>query len=176
LAKSEIISLFNRHSLAVFRFVAIEKEQPGQERDMKKRLDVRIEEELRDGLDQRAEQSSQQLTAIVERYITEGLARDAGKLVEIQSLPEIRAAVRDETTRAIGQLYQQLVADLAKANKRDTERLAKMGSNTWRDAGIAWRLLYALLSHMVGGDKARDWYEDAKAKAGKALKSAGDDQ
>ena len=143
---------------------------------MKKRLDVRIAGELRDGLDQRVEQTGQQITAIVERYLREGLARDAGQLVEIQSLPEIRAAVRDETSRAIGQLYQQLSTDLAKANKRDTERLAKIGVNTWRDAGIAWRMLYALLSHLVGGDKARDWYEDAKGKAGKALKSLGDDQ
>lgn len=143
---------------------------------MKKRLDVRVEAELRDGLDQRAEQTGQQLTAIVECYITEGLARDAGQRVEIQSLPEIRAAVRDETTRVMSQLYEQLSTDLAKASKRDTERLAKMSANTWRDAGIAWRMLYALVSHLAGADKARDWYEDAKAKAGRALKSGDDSQ
>ena len=143
---------------------------------MKKRLDVRIAAELRDGIDQRVEQTGDQLTVIVERYIREGLARDAGQLQEIQSLPEIRAAVREETTRAIGQLYQELSADLAKANKRDTERLAKMSANTWRDAGIAWRMLYALLSHLVGAEKAREWFDDAKNKAGKALKSAGDEQ
>lgn len=34
---------------------------------MKKRLDIRVEAELRDGLDQRAEQTGQRLTAIVER-------------------------------------------------------------------------------------------------------------
>ncbi len=142
---------------------------------MKKRLDVRVAGELRDGLDQQVEKTGQQLTVIVERYLAEGLARDAGQLQEIQSLPEIRAAIREETTRAIGQLYQELSADLAKANKRDTERLAKMSANTWRDAGIAWRLLYALLSHLVSNEKAREWFEDAKAKAGKALKS-GDEQ
>lgn len=138
---------------------------------MKKRLDLRVEAKLRDGLDQRVSQSGQQLTAIVERYIADGLARDAGTLVELQSLPEIRAAVRDETTKAMGQLYQQLSTDLAKSNKRDTERLAKIGSNTWRDAGIAWRMIYGLISRLVSANVAREIYEDAKAKAGKALKS-----
>ncbi len=143
---------------------------------MKKRLDVRVAGELRDGLDQRVQKTGDQLTVIVERYLAEGLARDAGQLQEIQSLPEIRAAIREETTRAIGQLYQELSADLAKANKRDTERLAKMSANTWRDAGIAWRMLYSLLNQLVGGDKAREYWEDAKAKAGKALKATGDEQ
>lgn len=136
---------------------------------MKKRLDIRITSALRNGLDQRVEQSGEMLTAIVERYLAEGLARDAGQIVEIQSLPEIRAAVQQETTRAIGQLYHQLSADLVKANKRDTERLAKLSANSWRDSGIAWRLLYGLISHTVGSVKTREWYEDAKAKAGKAI-------
>jgi hypothetical protein len=138
---------------------------------MRKRLSVRITEKLRDDLDQRVEQSGEPLTVIVERYLTEGLARDAGQLVEIQSLPEIRTAVRDETARVIGQLYQQLAADTAKSNKRDTERLAKLSANGWRDAGVAWRLLYALISQLVSKDAARAWYEDAKAKAGKAMRS-----
>jgi hypothetical protein len=142
---------------------------------MKKQLHMRIAEHLRAGLDLRVEQSGKPLTAIVERYLAEGLARDAGIVIEIQSLPEIRAAVREETSRAIGQLYQQLSADLAKASKRDTERLAKLGAHGWRDAGIAWRLLYALISHLVSKDAAREWFEDAKAKAGKALK-AGEEQ
>lgn len=138
---------------------------------MKKRLDLRIAGALRDGLDQRAQQTSLPLTTMVERYIAEGLARDAGQMVEVQSLPEIRAAVREETARAIEQLSQQLSADLARSNKRDTERLAKLSSHGWRNAGIAWRLLYALLSHLVGTDFARETYEDAKAKAGKAMRA-----
>jgi UDP-N-acetyl-D-mannosaminuronate dehydrogenase len=115
--------------------------------------------------------TGQQLTAIVERYIKEGLARDAGQLVEIQSLPEIRAAVRDETTRAMGQLYQQLTTDLAKASQRDTERLAKMSANGWRDAGIAWRMVFGLISKLKSDAEALRIYEDAKAKAGKAMRS-----
>jgi hypothetical protein len=152
----------------------LEKEQSGEERAMKKRLDIRIESALRDGLDQCAEQSGAMLTTIVERYLQEGLARDAGQLVEIQSLPEIRAIVRDETSRTISQLYEQLSADLAKNAKRDTERLAKMSANGWRDAGIAWRLLYALISKVVSAEYARQAYEDAKAKAGKAMHSGGE--
>ncbi len=136
---------------------------------MKKRLDIRMKSELRDGLDQRVAHSGEMLTTIVERYVAEGLARDAGLLVEIQSLPEIRVAIRQETARVMGQLSQQLSADLAKAAKRDTERLAKLSANSWRESGIAWRLIYGLTSHIVGNVKAREWYEDAKAKAGKAI-------
>jgi hypothetical protein len=136
---------------------------------MKKRLDIRLESELRDGLDQRVQQSGDLLTTLVERYIAEGLARDAGQLIEVQSLPEIRAIVQQETTRAIEQLYEQLSTNLVRAAKRDTERLAKLSANGWRDSGIAWRLLYALASHTVGNTKVREWYEDAKAKAGKAI-------
>ena len=89
--------------------------------------------------------------------------------MEADSLPEIRTAVRDETFKAMSQLYQQLSTELAKSNKRDTERLAKLSVNGWRDSGIAWRLLYGFISHTVGNAKAREWYEDAKAKAGKAI-------
>lgn len=136
---------------------------------MKKQLHVRIAEHLRAGLDLRVEQSGKPLTVIVERYLAEGLARDAGQLVEIQSLPEIRNAVRDETFKAMSQAYQQLSTDLAQASKRETERLAKLSANSWRDSGIAWRLTYGLVSHIAGNVKAREWYEDAKAKAGKAI-------
>ena len=136
---------------------------------MKKQLHVRIAEHLRAGLDLRVEQSGEPLTVIVERYLAEGLARDTGQLVEIQSLPEIRSAVSDELFKGMNQFYQQLSADLAKANKRDTERLAKLSANSWRDSGIAWRLIYGLVSHIAGSTKAREWYEDAKAKAGKAI-------
>ena len=145
---------------------------------MKKRLDLRIESELRDGLDLRVEQSGAQLTSIVERYIRDGLAKDAGTLIELNSLPEVRVAVRDETTKAMGQLYQQLSADLEKAARRDTERLAKISSDAARAGGIGWRMVYALISHLVEGRKIQSTqaiYEDAKAKAGKALRY-GDEQ
>src|SRR5215472_688767 len=82
---------------------------------VKKRLDLRIEGALRDGIDLEAKRTGKPLTAIVEGYIRDGLARDHGQLVELNSLPEIRAAVRQETEQAMGQLYQQLSLDLAKA-------------------------------------------------------------
>jgi len=138
---------------------------------MKKRLDIRIESDLRDGLDHRVLQTGRQLTAIVEQYIKDGLARDAGQLVEIQSLPEIRATVREETSRAIGQLYQQLSTDLAKSAKKSDDRLAKLSANSVRNGGIAWRMLYALIHKLVSAEYAKTVYDDAKEKAGKALRN-----
>src|ERR1043166_7394175 len=66
---------------------------------MKKRLDIRIEEDLRDGVERLSQQNGQTLTAVVERYVRDGLARDNGELVEQQSLPEIRKGVREEVHR-----------------------------------------------------------------------------
>ena len=57
---------------------------------MKKRLDIRIAEDLRDGIDLVASRDGHSLTAIVERYVRDGLARDNGQLVEQSTLPLIR--------------------------------------------------------------------------------------
>jgi hypothetical protein len=85
---------------------------------MKKRLVIRSEANLRDGLDHRVLQTGHQLTAIVEQYIKDGQARDAGQLVEIQSLPEIRAVVRGETSRASDSSISSLVPTWRRARRR----------------------------------------------------------
>jgi hypothetical protein len=138
---------------------------------MKKRLDLRIEAELRDGLDLRVDHTGQQLTAIVERYIRDGLTRDAGELVELNSLPAIRIAVREETNKAISQLYQQFAADLAKSAKKSDERLAKLGASGARNSGVAYRMVFSLIDRLVNREFALKALNDAKEKAAKALKN-----
>jgi len=139
----------------------------------RKRLDIRIAAELRDALDRQADESGQMLTAIVERYIVDGMARDQGQLVESSTLPAIRAAVREEVARQMSELYQQLADDLAARMKRADNRLAAISAKGARSAGIAWRLVYALL-HKQWPQFARDAFEDAKKKAGEELAQRGD--
>src|SRR5512140_2775195 len=98
---------------------------------MKKQLGLRVEKQLKDELDDRTERTGRPVTAILEEYIAAGLARDNGELVEQQSLPEIRKAVRDEVHQAIQELRGDLLAGLIVKGIRN--------------AGIAQRMVYALL-------------------------------
>ena len=138
---------------------------------MKHRLEIRIDADIRAGLDIEVRRSGKSLTAVVEEYISQGLARSQGKMIEVESLPEIRAAVRDETSRVIGQLYQQLSTDLAKSAKKSDDRLAKLSANSVRNGGIAWRMIYSLIHKLVSPEYAQTVYNDAKEKAGKALRN-----
>ncbi|MGH2478033.1 MAG: hypothetical protein ACRDHW_00030 [Ktedonobacteraceae bacterium] len=135
----------------------------------RKRLDIRIAAELREALDQQADQSGQMLTAIVERYIVDGMARDNGELVESSTLPAIRAAVREEVAKQFTELYSKLADDLNARLKRADNRLAAIGAKGARSAGIAWRLAFNVLLEQTTAQHAREVYEDAKAKAGKEL-------
>jgi outer membrane PBP1 activator LpoA protein len=136
---------------------------------VKKRLDIRIAEELRDGIDLVASRDGHTLTTVVERYIEKGLARDNGELIEQSSLPAIRAAVREEVAKAMTELYQQLSADLQKSAKRSDDRLAALIIKAARSAGIAQRMLLSLAGKVLGQDAAMRAYEDAREKAGKDI-------
>ena len=69
---------------------------------MKKQLGHRVEAHLKDGLSDQAERSNKSEATLLEEYITAGLARDSGKLIEQSSLPAIREAVRSEFQRLHG--------------------------------------------------------------------------
>ncbi|MGH2505815.1 MAG: hypothetical protein ACRDHZ_00110 [Ktedonobacteraceae bacterium] len=135
----------------------------------KKRLDIRIAADLRDGLDLQAKQSGKSLTAVVEDMLAADLARRQGEIVESGTLPTIRAAVREEVGMQIAELYGKLADDLMKRMSRADNRLAAIGAKGARSAGIAWRLVYALLVSHKSERYAKDAYEDAKVKAGKEL-------
>ncbi len=135
----------------------------------KKQLGLRIEGHLKDGLDERAQRTGTPATSILEEYIAKGLARDSGELIEQNSLPAIREAVREEVSKAMTELYQQLSADLQKSAKKSDDRLAALIVKTARYSGIGQRMIYALLAKTVNPNFANQAFEDAKEKTGKDL-------
>lgn len=136
---------------------------------MKKQLGLRIEGHLKDGLDERAQRTNTPVTKVLENYIEAGLARDNGELIEQNSLPAIRAAVREEVGKAMQELYQQLSADLQKSARRSDDRLAALIVKASRSAGIAQRMTLSIAGKVLGEDSARRAYEDAREKAGKDI-------
>lgn len=136
---------------------------------MKKQLGLRIEGHLKDGLDERAQKTGTPVTKVLEDYIEAGLARDSGELIEQNSLPAIRAAIREEVSNAMQELYQQLSADLQKSIKRGDERLIPLLTKAARSAGIAQRMLLSLAGKLVSQDFASRTYDDAREKAGRDI-------
>jgi len=148
------------------------QEKPQQ--NNKRSLDLRIRAEIREGLDREVQQSGRLLTAIVEEYLAAGLARSSGELVEQESLPAIRAAVREEVQKQMGVHRKELAAELAERMKRADDRLIKLIVKGARSSGIGHRMLYALIAKSIGKDYAQVVYEDAKAKTGKDLARRGE--
>src|SRR5436305_6415941 len=133
---------------------------------MKKQLGLRVDDHLKDGLNDQAQRSSKSATMLLEEYIAAGLARDSGELVEQNSLPAIRAAVREEVGKAMQELYQQLSTDLHQSARSSDNRLAALIVKAARCAGIGQRMMYSLTAKMGGPDFAARAYEDAKEKTG----------
>ncbi len=135
----------------------------------KGRLDVRIHVELRHQLEAKVQQNETSLTKLTERYLIEGLARDNSELIEQSSLPAIRAAVREEVSKTMTELYQQLSTDLQKSARKSDDRLAALIVKAARSAGIAQRMLFSLASKLVNYDFAMKVWDAAKEQTGKAL-------
>jgi hypothetical protein len=143
---------------------------------MKERLFLRIPAELRQKIDARVGRGDTTITQLMERYIRDGLARDAGELIEESSLPAVSQAVRLEVNKSIGDLYDRLSADLQRSARRSDDRLAALIIKAARGAGIAQRLLYSLMAKTVNVDFAKQMYEVANEQAGKELARSGDQQ
>src|SRR5579862_5342651 len=133
----------------------------------KKRLDVGVEAELRDGGEFEAQRTGHSLSAIVERYVRDGLARDHGELIETNSLPEVRAAVREEVARGMSEAYQQLEAGLNRMTHRNDERLVKLILRSARYAGHSQHMVYSFLAKQFGRDLADRILQAAKEVVGK---------
>ena len=140
-----------------------------KEQNMKKRLDIRIAEELRDEVDLVSTRNGQTVTAVVERYVRDGLAHENGELIEQSSLPAIRQTVREEVGKAMQELYQQLSTDLQKAVQRGDNRLAALIVRSARYAGIGQNLVYSLMMKTVGQDFASMSFVAAKEQIGKEI-------
>jgi GNAT superfamily N-acetyltransferase len=136
---------------------------------MKQRLEIRIEKELRDGIDVVVARSGQAVTTVVERYIREGLARDNGELMEESTLPLISKTVRHEVDQAFDQLYEKLRADLQKSARRSDDRLAALIVKAARNAGIGQRMIQELLARVGDRNWASRVYDQAKELTGKEI-------
>jgi hypothetical protein len=134
----------------------------------KERFAIRISPDLRRRLDDQAAHNGG-ITALAERYFAEGLARDSGELVEQNSLPAIREAVRSEVQICMDQLYERLSQDLQQSARKSDDRLAALIVKAARSAGIAQRMLFSLASKLVNNDFAMKIWESAKEQTGKAL-------
>jgi hypothetical protein len=139
----------------------------------KKQVGLRIEDHLKDGLQDQAKQSGKPETTLLEEYIAAGLARDHGELIEQNSLPAIREAVREtvreEVKRAMAELYQQLSTDLQKSAKRSDDRLAALIVKAARYSGIGQRMLYSFIAKSVSTEFALKMFEAAKEQTGKDI-------
>jgi hypothetical protein len=136
---------------------------------IKERLFFRIPATLKHQLDDRVARGDTNMTQLMERYITEGLARDAGELIEQSSLPAVSQAVRIELSKSLGDLYDRLSADLQRSARKSDDRLAALIVKSARSAGIAWRMAFAILTKTAGHDAAIKAYDDAKERTGKDL-------
>lgn len=136
---------------------------------MKQRLEIRIDEDTRAALEIEARRADKSLNAIVEKYIQDGLARSQGKLIEVESLPLMREAVREETGKVMAQLYEKLRADLAAQNKRADDRLASLMMKAVRFSGLGQRMLYHFMVRQLGQARADQIYGQAKEQTGKDL-------
>jgi hypothetical protein len=136
---------------------------------MKQRLEIRIDEDMRAGLEIEAQRTGKPLTAVVEAFIEQGLARSQGKLIEVESLPLMREAVREETGKVMAQLYEKLRTDLAAHSKRADDRLAALIMKAVRFAGLGQRMLYMFIVKQTGQRDADRIYETAKEQTGKDL-------
>jgi hypothetical protein len=135
----------------------------------KKQVGLRIAPHLKDGLQDQAGRSGKAETALLEEYIAAGLARDTGELVEQNSLPAIRQAVREEVAKAMQEMYQQLSTDLQKSARRSDDRLAALIVKAARSAGIGQRMLYSFIGKTVNAEFAARMYEAAKEQTGKDI-------
>jgi CRP-like cAMP-binding protein len=135
----------------------------------KKQVGLRVEGRLKDGLQDQAKRSGKPETTLLEEYIAAGLARDNGELVEQNSLPAIRVAVKEEVAKAMQELYQQLSTDLQKSARRSDDRLAALIVKAARYSGIGQRMLYSLMAKTVNPDFAAKMFETAKEQTGKDI-------
>jgi len=135
----------------------------------KKQIGLRVEDHLKDGLQDQAKRSGKPETTLLEEYIAAGLARDNGELIEQNSLPAIRAAIREEVAKAMQELYQQLSTDLQKSARRSDDRLAALILKAARYSGVGQRMLYSFIAKSISTDFALKMFEAAKEQTGRDI-------
>src|SRR5712692_9768093 len=100
----------------------------------RKRLDVMVRAEVRDALDQQAQQQGRTLTAVAEEYLVAGLARYRGEMIEQQSLPVIREILQTELRKTAAEMRlgvredieAEVVPEVKAMGRRSDDRLAAL--------------------------------------------------
>jgi hypothetical protein len=142
-----------------------------------KQLNVWIRSDLRDTIKEIADQRGKTMTAVVEEFLAQGIARLRGEVLEQQSLPVVREAIHSAVGQANAQLYQALrellrtefLDDLKAVEKKGDDRLAALVVRAIREGGIARRMIYPLLARIASESFAATAYQDAVEKTGKDL-------
>jgi hypothetical protein len=142
-----------------------------------KQLNVWIRSDLREAIKEVAEREGRTMTALVEEFVAQGIARLRGEVIEQQSLPVVREAIHSEIGQANARLYQALrellrteMLDALKViEKKGDDRLAALLVRAIREGGIARRMIYPLLARLVSESFAATAYQDAAEKTGRDL-------
>jgi hypothetical protein len=144
---------------------------------MKKRLDVSIEEDRYNFIKGESERTGIAMNMIADELLAIGIAAKRGETIEQQSIPVIREAIQTELRKALAIQREHIREDMSleftnefKATTRASDnRLAALLVRAIRDASIAKRLIYAVLSKLVSPSFAQETYEVAQERAGKEL-------
>jgi antitoxin component of RelBE/YafQ-DinJ toxin-antitoxin module len=128
-----------------------------------KQLNVWIRSDLREAIKEVAEREGRTMTALVEEFLAQGIARQRGEVIEQQSLPVVREAIHSEIGQANAQLYHalrdllhtKLLEDLKAVEKKGDDRLAALLVRAIREGGIARRMIYPLLVRLVSESFSR---------------------
>ncbi len=146
------------------------------EKEETKQLNVWLPVELRDYVAQRAEDEKRGMNLIIADLIRQDMVQRQSDLVQGNTLALVREMLTEEMQKAHTQLRRSLRDDReAEAEeardwmKKQVDRLAGLSVMAIRNAGIARRLVYAVLSKAHGPTFAKAVYDDAVEKAKKEL-------
>ncbi len=136
-----------------------------------KQLNVWLPEELRNHVAKRAEQEKRGMNAIIAELIQHDIAQRHSEMVESNSLAVVREMMAEEIRQAHAQLRRSLRDDReAEAElhhewvQKQIDRLAGLSVMAIRNAGIARRLVYTVLSKSYGPGLAKVAHDDAREK------------
>ncbi|HEU5375444.1 MAG TPA: hypothetical protein VFV38_08400 [Ktedonobacteraceae bacterium] len=135
----------------------------------KKRLDVWIHPALRDYITEASQTTGKPMNMITDELLTHAIAARRGEIIESQALPLIRQIVQSEVGKALALAQEQLLSEIKALDRRSSDRLAALITQTFRSAALARRLAFTLLAKAYGQGYAQQVYDDAKERTGKEL-------
>jgi hypothetical protein len=144
---------------------------------LKKRLDVAISSDLRDFIAEEADRTGKPMNIVTDELLGRAVAHRRGEVIEQQSLPIIREIVQSELRKSLAQLLidlreallVELLNGIKETMRASDNRIVSLLVRVMRDAGIARRMIYALISKLVSTTFAAQAFEDAREKTGKDI-------